>query len=316
MGLFSRRARDEPVPTIRTFHHHPVLGTDLTGVVRFGASGAFDESELLALIDSLEDVFSAYRAESTLSRWRLGEIDAVGPHLAAVLGRAHHWFEASDGAFNPAAGIATQVWASSRTSGRLPTADELNQLVNELQQPRFSVDGDNVSRLGDCTMVNLNAIAKGYIADRAAAHIAALPGVESNTVNIGGDLVHRGSGATPVSIQNPMRPYDNEPPLFRVRVSNAGIATSGSAARGWDIEGNWYSHVIDPRTAQPVSRISSASVVAPTAMEADALATVFSVMATSERQRFANTLAPHIAYCVVDDLGTIDANDAWHHLCT
>ena len=286
MGLFSRKRRGAAASTPRAFHHHPVLGTDLTGVVQFAQpDSSLDESKLLTVIDKLEDVFSMYRAGSELRRWGHGETNDVGADLATVLRRAQHWREASDGAFNPAAGIASRAWDDAHAGGRVPTDQQLERLVAELRQPRFSVEGDSVSRIGDCTIVTLNAIAKGYIADCAAAHVASETGVESVTLTLGGDLVHRGSGSTLVSVQNPMRLYDNEPPLFQLRISNAAMATSGSAARGWNIQGTLYSHVIDPRTARPVSTIASASVVSRTAMDADALATVFSVVSPSSVDR-------------------------------
>ncbi|MBA60885.1 MAG: membrane-associated lipoprotein, partial [Planctomycetaceae bacterium] len=56
------------------------------------------------------------------------------------------------------------------------------------------------------------------------------------------------------------------------------VATSGSYRRGFTIENTLHSHIIDPRTGLPTSQIRSATVLAATAMDADALATSFSVL--------------------------------------
>ena len=72
------------------------------------------------------------------------------------------------------------------------------------------------------------------------------------------------------------------PPLARVRVANAGLATSGSARRGFRVAGRWFGHVIDPRTARPVDHVASATVLAPDAATADVVATIAGVQPVDE----------------------------------
>lgn len=62
MGLFSRKARTSTriEPRTFSFHHHPILGTNLTGTMTLSdARLPFDERRLLEMIDRLEGVFSA-----------------------------------------------------------------------------------------------------------------------------------------------------------------------------------------------------------------------------------------------------------------
>lgn len=59
-------------------------------------------------------------------------------------------------------------------------------------------------------------------------------------VNVGGDLVHVGEVPITVAIEDPHRPYDNEEPLTRVPICGHGLATSGGARRGFQIQGRWY----------------------------------------------------------------------------
>lgn len=120
---------------------------------------------------------------------------------------------------------------------------------------------------------DLDAIAKGYIVDRAV-HAVTRAGAWSVLVNIGGDLLHHGPVPVVVAIEDPRSPYDNAPPLQRVRLAGRALATSGTARRGL--------HIRDPRTGGPSTTTLSVSVLAGSGIVADALATVVGVMGLDE----------------------------------
>jgi hypothetical protein len=73
-------------------------------------------------------------------------------------------------------------------------------------------------------------------------------------------------------------------------IRNRAVATSGNYRRGVEINGRWYSHIVDPRTALPVDHIISATVVAPQAADAGALATALCVLTPEESLRLAASL--------------------------
>jgi FAD:protein FMN transferase len=289
-----------------SFYHSPVLGTDATGHISSRARRPEQlEALLLQRVDDLENTFSVYRPKSEFNRWWRNEIttDALSVELRTVLQQAKHWQTVSGGAFNPSVGIASELWTRAADRQALPSQAALEQAAQQIAAPSTKPR-------------NLNAIAKGFIVDQAADRVHQQAYVDSIVLNLGGDLVHRGNGFATVSIQNPLRAYENEPPLFRLNITNAAVATSGSAARGWSINGAWFSHVLDPRTAQPVSHIASATAVARSATEADALATILSVCTDDERTSFAATLDPTIAFCVVRSDGSAHTNQMWDALCT
>ena len=74
-------------------------------------------------------------------------------------------------------------------------------------------------------------------------------------------------------------------------VRDRAVATSGGYKRGFDIAGQHYSHIVDPRTAQPTGHVLSATVVAPGAVDAGALATAFCVLTPDESVALARTRA-------------------------
>ena len=79
----------------------------------------------------------------------------------------------------------------------------------------------------------------------------------------------------PVAIGDPLREGQT---LATVRLRDRAMGTSGSANQFFVQDGRRYGHILDPRTGWPARGVYSASAVAPTATEADALSTAFYVM--------------------------------------
>jgi thiamine biosynthesis lipoprotein len=117
---------------------------------------------------------------------------------------------------------------------------------------------------GPHSPINVDALGKAYIIDRAVEAARQVSGAESILLNIGGDIRLSGSGCE-IDVADPAAPYDNAQPLTRVWLEDEAIATSGTYARG--------AHLLDPRTGRSASAISSTTVIARDAVTANALAT-------------------------------------------
>ena len=281
---------DDTTPIWR-YRHDGVIGTTVELRVQTDGEAVAMAADAAALaeIDRLVTVFSAFEPTSDLCRWRRGEVAADG-ELSHLLSMAAEWYVRSGGAFNPSVGRLTRRWADAAAADVVPDDDELAALAATITAPgQPSPD------------LTLNALAKGHLADRAAVVAMSIDGVQAVTVNAGGDLVHRGTGSLRVGVEDPRRPYDNVSPFTVVTLRAGGLATSGSARRGWRIGGRWYSHVIDPRTGRPVDHVASATVVAPDAATADAIATVVSVLAPAAGIAFVDGLdeVPGVAALVI-----------------
>lgn len=266
--------------------HSPMLGTDVEVRVDGGPEASLAaDAAAVGEFERLVGVFSIYDEASELSRWRRGDLDDCSTELTEVLAAALKWHAASGGAFHPAIAPLRHRWLVAAADGELPDAAELADLAAACAALPFTVTDGEVHRIADCSGVDLNAIAKGYILDRAAAAAFALPGVDAVMVSAGGDLRHLGVGSVIVGIEDPAAGYDNGEPRWRVQLAGVGLATSGGAGRGFQVAGQWYGHVLDPDTGWPVAHTTSATVVAPDAMTADALATVVGVLPPLEALR-------------------------------
>lgn len=298
--------------TGHTFRHHPLLGTSVEVRVD-AATGAQAERLDAVVVDEiarLERTFSVFDPTSELECWKRGEVDAPTTEFCEAMRAAYSWQVRSGGAFNTSAGTLTALWRRAVDRGRAPTDAELAAAVVSIAEPAYDIDRHGVPRLvGDGAGIVLNAFVKGWIVDRAAALAARTDPTAGVLVNAGGDLRHVGPGIVRVGIENPLRPYDNEPPVARVGLAGAGLATSGRARRGVRLDGRWYSHVIDPRTGRPVDHLASISVIAADAATADVVATIAGMHPPGAAVELASKYG--VACLAIDPDGRATVNDRW-----
>jgi thiamine biosynthesis lipoprotein len=140
--------------------------------------------------------------------------------------------------------------------------------------------------------LNFGGIGKGYALDLVAGLLRER-GVGRALLSAGGSsvLAFGGGAGFPVDITSPRRAGA----IGRLRLRDAGLGTSGAGEQYFEVDGRRYGHVIDPRTGWPAEGVLSASVVASSAAEADALSTAFLVAGPELAERYCaahpNTLA-------------------------
>ena len=241
-------------------------------------------------IERLTAVFDVHDESSELRRFAAGALADAGEELSAVLALAEDWHRRSNGAFDARVGRLRRVWADAEAQGREPSPDELSSAF-----PR-----------ADEKPSDLNAIAKGWIVDRAVERAAAVHGTSGVWLNAGGDVRHIGRRSLRVAIEPPSL---NGGPVDVVALRNQALATSGGAHRGWTIAGRRFSHVIDPRSGWPTTHTGSVSVVAPDAATADVLATIATVDENCGRDLIASTRGAAALFARLD--GSLHATAGW-----
>ena len=126
--------------------------------------------------------------------------------------------------------------------------------------------------LGAGVSLDLGGIAKGYAVDCAIEKLRTI-GVANAMVKAGGDL--RVIGVPPGKTNWIIQLEDPGKKGRRVRIPlrDAALSTSGNYENYFEIDGVRYSHILNPRTGSPVQGIAACTVIAPTCMESDAMAT-------------------------------------------
>lgn len=304
-----------------TFHHENVLGTSLAMHVsaKDEASAARAESAALAVFDRERAILSAWDEHSEFSRWERTHFEAVpvSADLFTVLSAFDTWRNRTNGALDPSVEAATRLWKNATSEGRIPTAHEIAEVRESIAQPHWTLDAQHhtATRVSD-TPLALASFAKSWITAKAAdAALAA--GAEGIMLNVGGDVVVRGAMTQVVSITDPRSASDNDRALTHIVVANRAVATSGDYRRGFTTASAYsfdkpqYSHLIDPRTAQPTAHILSSTVIAKDAETAGALATAFSVLREDESAALARTL-PGVDYMLVLADGSQVTSPGWN----
>jgi len=185
--------------------------------------------------------------------------------IAALIVGAQRLEALSDGAFDPAIGRLVALWSFHRDTpgGPLPDASEIARLVRA--RPRMSdlrVEGDRVTSANPLVQLDFGGYAKGYALDRAATLLRDR-GVSRALVDVGGNVMALGTA-------------DGRPWRVAVEAPRGGgilgtielhdgeaMGTSGDYRRYYEIGGRRYSHIIDPRTGEPVAGVESVTVLVP-----------------------------------------------------
>jgi thiamine biosynthesis lipoprotein ApbE len=150
------------------------------------------------------------------------------------------------------------------TSGRAASRSLRDVLEAYEQWERRTGGALSIRPGGPGSPLNVDALGKAFILDRAVDAALAVPGMAGVLLNIGGDIVVRGA-AREIQVSDPFAPFDNTAALSRLTVRDAAVATSGTSARG--------GHLIDPRSGRPATSVASATAIAADAVTANALAT-------------------------------------------
>lgn len=306
----SLRAR---VPTFRS-SVEPVLGTRLTMRIDCDepSIAALAERAALDTADRLEAVLSVYRPGSPFVRWRQGSLTQPPAELIEVLGLAAAWHARSNGAFNPSLGSVIRRWRRAEQEQACPERAELRRLAEAAAELPFAViDGEVIVR-GDCGLVDVHGIAKGWVIDRMVEAAATVDGVLAVLVDLGGDMRHAATNPESfagVAIENPFVVADNADSLEVIRLRNQAVATSAGGRRGWLIGGRWYGHLLDPTTGWPLEHGRSSSVVADTAADADAAASAFAVLRGQAAEALASS--HRLAVLTVGDDGRVWRGESW-----
>ena len=234
------------------------------------------------------DRLTRFQAHSELSALNARAADAatsVGPTLAAALDWAERASERCDGIVDVT--LLDERLAAEEgvlLPGRRPSPAGARPPWWLERRPR----GGLVHRRRPPVRFDLDGVAKGWIADRAAGLLRAFPAV---LVDADGDISVRPRPdlGWVVGVADPRA--DDAPDLAELRLDRAagdalGIATSGTSVHAWGSGRAPRHHLIDPRTGAPaVTDIAQATVVAATARLAEVVAKAIVIEGSDEGLR-------------------------------
>ncbi len=286
--------------TVQQFDRDAVLGTSYRLIVVCTSESEAEQFDktVMAEIERLRIIFSTYDPTSQISRLNTqGQIAGAAPELLDVLGLYDRWRARSGGVLDAGIGELLDLWSRAEKANQLPAAAAIEPLVAATKRPSWRVNpGARSVTLVPGRRLNVDAVAKGYIIDKAVtAGMQKHRAVTGVLLDIGGDVLVRGEYASPMpgesregdgrwrlGIADPLHSQDNAAPLTQLLLRDQAVASSGDYERFFTIGGKRYPRILDPRTGYPIKAVHSATVVAPDAATADALATILCILPVPE----------------------------------
>jgi thiamine biosynthesis lipoprotein len=284
--------------------HTLVIGRDAMACrfeIVFNAGEDLDATAIavdcLDLVDEIENRITVYRDTSELARLNATAADGWQPveaDLFSLLLAARDLHERTGGAFDMAAGSLVRTWGFLRRQGRTPTAEELARAREAagMQWVEFDTAASRVRFTRPGVELNPGAIGKGWAIDRLMERLrerevssALVHGGSSSVRAIGSQGPPQpGRRGWPVGMRHPLRPGRR---LATVQLDDRALGTSGSGTQFFIERGRRLGHILDPRTGVPAEGVLSATVIAPTAAEADSLSTALYVLGPAGLARLA-----------------------------
>ena len=254
-----------------------------------------------------EQQFSLYRTDSAIcSLNRTGILVAPDADMVALLKTALGFAAITGGAFDPTVQPLWQLYANHFSAQRPdsdgPAPQRLAEALAKVGYRDLLVGQDRIALLRRGAAITLNGIAQGFATDRVVERLRQA-GLSTTLVDMG---EVRAIGTRPegtpwrVGLGDPDRPGVLSETIDLV---DRAVATSAGAGFRFDAEGR-FNHLFDPATGRSPQRYNTVSVLAPTAAEADALSTAFSLMRLSDIAAIV-AVRPNLQARITDTGGTL-----------
>jgi len=310
--LFSASAT-EAKPLLRVMQH-VAMNTDVE-LVMYGEPDMDPEAlveigrEAFAAIDALEAKISRWKADSytaLVNREASKRPVVVAKELMDILLESRRFYEATDGVFDVTVGPLLERWGFyAKHGGVAPDREELARLKERIGFNHVTLNpAERTVFFNKPGMhIDFGGIGKGLALDHAAAVLRA-NGIKSARINFGASTI-RAIGVPPgktgwtVDMRSPYNKR-GDVPIATIVIGDESLSTSGDSERYVEIDGQRFGHIIDPRTGMPAEEVLSATAIAPTAMESDALSTSFYIMGVEGVRKYCESHHDARAMLVVE----------------
>lgn len=234
-------------------------------------------------IKRLERLLSRFQNESEISLVNCAAGNSpikVSDETLNLIKSSLKFSSITDGGFNITICPLVELWKLAEEKNGVPTEEEIKNVISLIDFKEIEVEEvkKTVFLKKKGMKIDLGAIGKGYAVDRAIK-ILKENGITQAMVNAGGNLYilgeHIGGNPSSIGIPNPLKPDEI---IAKIDLTDRAISTSGNYERFFTIDGRQFGHIINPVTGYPENRVLSVSIVADTAIKADALSTGILVM--------------------------------------
>ncbi len=275
-----------------------LLGTviNLTVVADEHQEGEQVVNKAFTEIERLSKIFSRFDSGSELSRLNQhGMIANPSTEMLEVVRQSLRWSRLTRGAFDVTIKPVLDLYERAYELNTIPAIPEIEQALKLVGYYHVAVSDSRISFGQKGMGITLDGIAKGFIIDEAVRLLKAL-GFMNVLVEVGGDLFASGRREDrnwSVGVKAPAA----HGVVTRFNLDNRAAATSGDYQQAFTPDRSLH-HILDPRSGRSPLEISSATIIASSALEADALATAAIVLGSSEGIDLIESLDGFEAYLI------------------
>ena len=221
----------------------------------------------------------------------------------------------SGGMLDVTMGAVTSLWDFSAEEPQVPEAaaiEERLQYVGRWDElgiePETGSDKWEILKDDPGMMLDLGAVAKGFIADRTASYLSQ-HGIERAVINFGGNVVFLGEkpdgGAWACGIEDPAAGQGED------LIQDRAILGTGTYERCFEQDGVLYHHVLDPRTGYPVETdLLSATVIGPSSETCDILSTTCLLLGSGKAMELIGSQDGYEAVFILQDRSILKTDNA------
>ncbi len=260
-----------------------------------------DNRELLegafALLREIDDRMNVHREDSELSRLNRAKELVVSPQLYQVIERGLYFSRLTDGFFDITVRPLTELWDFKKE--QVPGEDQIAEALERVNYQNVSLKEEYRVQLHNDASLDLGGIAKGYAADCVATYLKE-NGVQKALIDIGGNIKAVGTekDSFRIGLQDPKGQQGTF--FATLTIGEESVVSSGVYERNFTRDGQFYHHIIDPKTGRPLENgIIASSVVTESGMDADALSTAVMVMGAGKAIPLIESL-PGVGCVLVD----------------
>jgi thiamine biosynthesis lipoprotein len=288
LGVVALTAAGCGVPAART-----VRGETMGTYFKVVLADELDDADMAHIsravqqeLGRLTSRISAYHSNAELAQLNAakpGVWQPVGKSISTLVEQCRQLANASDGAFDATVGPLVELWGfgtSAHHSMRVPEGHAIDAAKALTRFSAFDIDlaKGRATRLHPDARLDVDGIGKGYGVD-TITHMLDRLGLGNFLVEIGGEVRTRGERADGGDWQIGVAHPQGGTPTAQLNLADKAIATSGDYLQFFEVDGQRYSHLLDPRSGYPIDgNVTSVTVVADDAMTADALSTGLAVM--------------------------------------
>ena len=229
----------------------------------------------------LERMMSVYDGESEVSAINAAagrDGVKVSPEMIELLGKSVAASLRSRDALDITVNPLLRLWGfRGESRPARPSDREVKEALDAVAIGGLKIEGETAGLTRSGASIDLGGVAVGYALDRTAAMLRR-EGITSALIELSGDF--HAVGAPPesrgweIGVQDPRREGGI---LETLHIRDQALSTSGNYANTVVYDARSYGHIFDPSRGLPAERLLSATVVAPTAFEADAYSTALFV---------------------------------------